>query len=561
MKQNIALILRSVLWFCVAALASISCSSETSHIQAASETPDNEGENYKKEYQPPIVRPPNMGIYYTTHKSDEPLRLEAGSTTDLQVTNADRGFGFTQPVGKIITDTLKTLTVWSRAMNLRNIQITRYDGAAILSENWLDEPSVENIAWIPSVSLPVVKNETEIEDAIIQVELEKPLRPGFYILHDDSFLRARQKNEVTAYYPFIVSGENNTRHVWTTSAESCFKRIFAQYEQALPEGQSQYKALRGCAERHHLALKLTTENEAKQKFQKQLLFLSSLANPAMTEVRNRLYEQMAPKGDALTIWFWKKSHADALERLKKIASCLRRGMAYDEILPGLYSYYLGTLMPPVTDLEAFIWIPFTYLEPDSDLLKRLYHSILAGNEDWKLLLVQILGAIEVTRLLKTDTPETSLKTWIASMTQDGMRDFAEIHEEIRLLEKPQTIAVGPFSYHGLTEEEQTEIEQKARQYDSQLTECYHNFERRIGKRASSFILEIALDNQVIGRNLPVVFKDPFEAHRRLPATDQAFVQCARRVLSDLALRPSLNPDKSVQIMISTSNQKISPWLK
>ena len=360
------------------------CSSESAEDSAVTSVTEEPLDAHKKEDAPqPIVRPPNQGVYFVRDLSGEHVRLEAGKTTDLQVTNADRGFGFTQPVGTVISNPANVWTIWSRTMNLRNVQITRYDGTVILSENWIDEPASSNIAWLPALALPSIKNDRELEDSIIQLQLEKTPRPGFYILHDDSFLRARLKDEVTAYYPFIIANDGNKELVWQNAADACFKRIFTQYENAYQSGvQSNYKVLRSCAERQHLALKLTKQNDVKQRLKKQLLFLSSLANPSMTEVKNMLYEQMAPKGDNLTVWFWKKSHAEALDRLSKVASCLRRGVAYEDLLPGLYSYYLGTLMPPVLDLEAFVWIPFTYLDPKSDLLKSLFHSIMEDREDW-----------------------------------------------------------------------------------------------------------------------------------------------------------------------------------
>lgn len=539
------------------------CSSESAEDSAVTSVTEEPLDAHKKEDAPqPIVRPPNQGVYFVRDLSGEHVRLEAGKKMDLQVTNADRGFGFIQPVGTVISDPANVWTVWSRTMNLRNVQITRYDGTVILSENWIDEPANTNIAWLPSLTLPALKNDRELEDSIIQLQLEKNLRPGFYVLHDDSFLRARLKDEVTAYYPFIIANDGNKEQVWLNAADACFKRIFTQYENAYQSGvQSNYKVLRGCAERQHLALKLTKQNDVKQRLKKQLLFLSSLANPSMTEVKNMLYEQMAPKGDNLTVWFWKKTHADAVDRLSKVASCLRRGVAYEDLLPGLYSYYLGTLMPPVYDLEAFVWIPFTYLDPKSDLLKRLFNLIVDRNDDWKILLVQILEAIELDRINKSSRSNAALKEWAESMTQDNLRAFSELSEELKLLDKTQTIAVGPFTFRNLSEEEQAEVEQKARSHESQLNSCYRNYERRVGKRASSFILEVPLDNQISGRPLMAVMKDPFEEHRRLPAVDSEFIQCVRHVYSDLALRPTLNPEKSVSFMVSISAQKISPWLK
>ena len=141
------------------------------------------------------------------------------------------------------------------------------------------------------------------------------------------------------------------------------------------------------------------------------------------------------------------------------------------------------------------------------------------------------------------------------------RYFSDLGEEIKVLDKPQTIAIGPFAFQNLDDEEQETVERKARSHESQLNSCYRNYERRVGKRATSFVLEVPLDNQLMGRPLLVVMKDPFEEHRRLPAVDSEFIQCVRHVYSDLALSPTLNPEKSVRFMISMSAQKISPWIK
>ena len=530
-------------------------------MDAPSENVTNVEEN-KDNRLTPIVRPPNHGAYFLNEKTGAFVRLEAGKNEDLQVTNADRGFGFVQPVGTVISDPGKIWTIWSKMMNLRNMQITRYDGKVLLQENWIDDPGMANIAWLPSFTLPANKNENEIEEAVIQVEIEKNLRPGFYILHDDSFLMGQQREDVTAYYPFIVSSESKKEQAWLNHAEGCFKKIFAQYENVFQSGvQNNYKALRACAEKQHLAMKMAKTNDVKQKLRKQLLFLSSLANPSMTEVKNMLFEQMAANGDELSLWFWKKTHSDALDKLTEVASCLKRGVDYADLLPGLYSYYLGTLMPPVLDLEAFIWIPFTYLDKNSDVVKLLFASITEKTDDWKLLLVQILGAIEVKRLQKVAQTNPELKDWIDQLMQNNARYFSELIEDVRVLDKPLTVAIGPFEFQGLTPEEEAEVEQKSIAHEKQLISCYHGFERRIGKRATAFMLEILLDKQIMGRDLTATMKDPFEAHRRIPAVDAEFVQCARHALSDIALRPSLDPNKSVSMMVATSGQKISPWLK
>lgn len=530
-------------------------------MEVPSEQTTNVEEN-KDNKLTPIVRPPNHGAYFLNEKTGEFVRLDAGKNEDLQVTNADRGFGFLQPVGTVISEPGKIWTIWSKMMNLRNMQITRYDGKVILQENWIDDPGMANIAWLPSFTLPANKNEKEIEDAIVQVEIEKTLRPGFYILHDDSFLMGQQREDVTAYYPFIISAETKKEQAWLNLADGCFKKIFTQYENVFQSGvQNNYKALRACAEKQHLAIKMAKTNEIKQKLRKQLLFLSSLANPSMTEVKNMLFEQMDAKGDELSLWFWKKTHSDALDKLTKVASCLKRGVDYADLLPGLYSYYLGTLMPPVLDLEAFIWIPFTYLDKNSDVVKLLFASITEKTDDWKLLLIQILGAIEIRHLQNVAQTTPELKDWIAQLMQNNARYFSELLEDLRVLDKPLTVAIGPFEFQGLTPEEEALVEQKSMTHEKQFISCYHCFERRIGKRATAFMLEILLDKQIMGRDLTATMKDPFEVHRRIPAVDAEFIQCARHVLSDIALRPSLDPNKSVTMMVATSGQKISPWLK
>lgn len=180
----------------------------------------------------PYIPPPQEGVFVKleseTH-APEFLALSEGHSDLLMPTNAERGFGFKVPVGTHLTSDNQKFAIRSGKLNLNMLQMTAFKGIAVPITPWSAAVSDENVAWLPTKVIPTnVKVITE-EYGLAEITTEMPLPPGFYVIHDDSMIRAEQAENVSAFYPFVVTEKKDDINVWVTQADTCFAEIFGTF--------------------------------------------------------------------------------------------------------------------------------------------------------------------------------------------------------------------------------------------------------------------------------------------------------------------------------------------
>jgi len=493
-----------------------------------------------------VAHPDHPGVFF--QHDGMFIEMQRGTENELMTTNAERGFGFSQPQGDHYSVPLKSWTVWSKRMNLTTLQITRIEGTVIMPQVWFDAVSNENIAWLPSSSVKLkvsVPNKTE---PLAVISVDEPLAPGFYVLHDDSFVRARQTDEVTSYYPFIITDDQN-QLAWEVEAQRCFESFFAQYELAkFGQTAKDFKKLRQCAELHQLSYKLVESEKNHTKIKDQLLFLASIAREASSEVRAQLYNRMDVKGSELTSWFWQRIHAEVMHRLTEIAHRVRENVPYDDQVRALYEFYLGTATPNDTGLKTLYWVPFAVLDPQDEQLQTLFEDI---NNDalWAPQLIDLLGAIEYNKIERIAQKNPVIDSWFESFKKDIDPRFTEKLESLKFRDQSASIAFGPMWFSGVLESERTMLTEKVNSKLKEISSCYNSLEKRKGRRDALLVFDISLDNHLTGRGVPMTLRDPFGDERKAPVYDNDFSQCLRKAFSDVSLPATLDPSKFLSFTI------------
>ena len=207
------------------------------------------------------IPPPEHGAFIKVTTEDgrpEFLQLTAGQQNRLMPTNAERGFGFNLPFGTHITSNHQHFAVRSDELHLNMLQITAFQGVAVGTKPWAAPITDENTAWLPLEAMPAQVKIIAKDDGLAEIILEKPLPPGFYILHDESLIRAEQPEDVRAFYPFVITDNPGDPTHWVAEADACFQEIFNQFGTQIcrnrPSKRTQY-AIKPCAMKQRLAAK------------------------------------------------------------------------------------------------------------------------------------------------------------------------------------------------------------------------------------------------------------------------------------------------------------------
>ncbi len=553
--------MKTIFQCCLPILAclTVACHDQTESVSTETEPVVEEN------VTPQWAKPDRPGVYLNYNQTF--VELFRGNLDDLQTTNADRGFGFLTPVGQRYAGDNQVWTVWNRRLNPNTLQITRMDGAVILSDDWVEDVSNENVAWLPAYSVPLEIRQVSKNDPIVHLTATEPLTPGFYVLHDDSFVRARHKNEVAAYYPFLITDDNSVEMLWQRAAENCFTRLFEKYDSQFNGKVDKIGELKACAEQNVLSQRLSRDESKRALFQNQRLFLASNARVSFNTIETKIFDKQDLQGDALERWFWKRAKFSILMRLQSLHDRLvanaesGANTPYQDYLPSLYRYYLATENPTQQGLEGLFWIPFSALSPDDAQLKALF-SALTTNEDWRPRLTTLLGAVEWRKIASAVENNPEFEPWFKAMSPDVVAAFKDIAAKIALRDEPATLTIGPFEVSQLPPEDQLSVVQKVTKRAKALESCARGLERRLGKRNATLIFEFNFDTS-LGAHTTTRLIDPFAETRRVstPVVDAEFTQCVRQNLTEITVTPSLTPVLHASFALTIHAQKQAPWQK
>lgn len=516
----------------------------------------------KPEHFDLLSRPEDLGAFLR-HEGGL-IELRRGQISDLFPTNAERGFGFSEARGELIVSNSTGLVVNTPRLNAHTLQLTRIEGYAVLPPVWSDEARAENVAWLPTKSIPVSLKVLNKDEGYAEMSMDAPLTPGFYVLHDDSFIRARMRSEVSAYYPFVVTAAKGAELPLVSALRRCFDAAFLSYENAvvpLPD-EEDLRAIRACATRHQLLMRMaSTKAEVKVQLKEQLLFLQRVSESNAPALRNLLIESMNPNSAGLALWFWEQIQGDVLLKLTALHKKLAEGQALDpQMIADLYYYYYGEEKGPQSSLDALLWLPFYRVDGNNPYIGELFSKVTA-NRPWVLDLIELLGAIQIEKIKTHAQSNDKITNWYELFADEIPLAFREKAANLRLNPVGASAVIGPIFFSEVSKEQELVIRTALQARARELIACTRSLERRLGKRSAFFVFYLPLDTNLMGRDTASSMRDPIDQLRANPIVDPDFIACNKAVFDSIALPPALEPIQSVTFGITINTSLTAPWLK
>ncbi|MFA5623640.1 MAG: hypothetical protein WC966_01095 [Bradymonadales bacterium] len=520
--------------------------------------------------------PTKPGVFM--HTQQGLVELQRGAPEALQISNAERGFGFMRPSGDQYSFAATDWYVWTKTLNAGSAQLTSMRGVAILPERWYDLSAEGNIAWIPSESLQTTfEKVTQGENSVIRLSIDEPLKPGFYVLHDQSFLQGVKKSDVTAYYPFVIQ-EKSGKNPWIDRANACFRNQFEKlqtiYEISTPLPQNTAK-LRQCAIEHQLASVLATDKQNEQLFMQRII-LARLANDDSSALRTLIYQEMNASGDDLEQWLWWRAQSDVLLELSALHNNneLAAKLRENNLRCKLCTFYSSDLSPQSQNIRALMWLPFflvndaTSLEPST--LDSYFAQLQRGELPIRPLILW-LGAQQLKKMRDFADKNKSFAhrfQYINTKTPQAFRDAAS---QVKLKIDTKAPVLGPFLYSNVqNDDEKREFTQKILRNRQGIESCVSAMQRRQHKNTGVFVITLPLTSQLFGREVLPSISNPLSDS---PA-DAEFSQCCKRALAPVLVQQRPEPvdetdvdfgtvvlPKSVTFGISYNSDTSAIWLQ
>ncbi len=506
------------------------------------------------------IMPENKGCFVIQNNGTF-TAITPGNSNILMPTNANRGFGFSKPDGSHITGDVHAFAIRTDELNLNELQITQIAGTSVSNIPPFEAVDDTNVAWLPASSIPNKLDIIQKENDFAELHLDKPLAPGFYIIHDDSMFRAGKAEDVNAFYPFIVS-DSSQENIWMTNAQTCFDDIFLQFSDipsiALPEKQ-QIQNINECIKAQRLAWKTSLKDEENsRKNYLHILYLNRLANPNHRETQINILEAMNLNGQDLEVSLWKMAQHDHLLRLEMLEkqATLSKPLPEDVVQTVIDFYQpapkrhaiLNTIhretapSSATPQIETLAWVPFIKLETNDSELGFLFDDMIAGTP-WQSTLLTLLGAIQYKTILSYVQKGNLSASWVKSWDDDINTSMK--NDTISLRSKETNFALGPFRYENVPEMERSPWSATFKNQANAAKACL----KKAGTAGGFVYVTQPLNGHVLGKSLPGTLKDPAEKNHHSSMSPQA-IQCVINVFAKLPTVPALEVDQNARFGIA-----------
>gem|GEM_PF-4831088 len=508
---------------------------------------------------PRPVQPDHAGIFLR-HEGGL-IEIRRGQSGDLYPTNADRGFGFSLPKGDSLAVDTRQFVVLSKRLNPITLQLTRMDGYAILPPAWDEEARPENVAWLATYNIPANFQIIDRESGHVEIALNEPLPAGFYVLHDDSFVRSRTRHDVTEFYPFIVVASRGNDMPWANDASRCFEGFYKTYAQSLiatPPDEATQRSLRRCATSIHLLYRTTSNAIQRLQLRHQLLFLNRIPDIHSLPILQRMFDEMRLGGTNLEQWFWEQAQGSILADLIGIYDAITSDSTIrpDDLAP-LILYYTGESTAPKM-LEMLAWVPFSRIPAPNPYLDAMFEQLTLG-EHWQGNLATLLGGLQLHRISSTTRQYPGLAPWQQRLDADIPPVFREVASSLDNLTPGTGIVIGPFLFHDTTDEENLAAKTAILSKRREVSACYRSLERRLGNRSTTLIYEHPLHGH--HHHPSSELRDPLDSLHTPPAVDQEFLDCIRTQYESIRLPTLSDAAKIVMFAITLNSAATAPWLR
>lgn len=542
-----------------------SCSPQTKDKTNSQESETQTEQDVSKKVVQQAPKPKQEGIFI--RNEEKFLEIKAGSAELLKPTNAERGFGFEQPVGLSET-AVQDFSIVTTTLNLSQLQITSFKGISVNTDHWFDNVDNTNVAWIPEHDVSMNLNVIEPESGFAEIHLNTALEPGFYILHDDSFLRSRRAEDVSAYYPFVVFN-SDMKSLWETEADKCFKQFSDTYADILMLDDIEdldTKSLKKCVNSQRVSWKyLISDEKLSQTYKARTVYLSRLFDSSDKDTHIALVDLMKSKDDGLLQQLWKIEQNDLLQKLVQLSTLSLQGgdlppRLANSIIDSFNQINKSKIAPSnsvndddlsASSLMMISWVPFIYLSADDPTLQAFFEAMIS-NEQLDSALIELAGAIHYQNLFSAVQQNKSLASWFKQIEPSIPVAFKSKAAMLSFRKERESVVVAPYILEGIPTPEQSSWKATLKAKESAVKSC---FPKNYSGPNATFILEQPLNGAGIGRPNKGVLRDPIDTRRPQPAFSPEIISCILDAYSDLPTSPALQTTQTAKIAISFSNNE------
>jgi hypothetical protein len=457
--------------------------------------------------------------------------IPEGDGSALQVTNAERGFGFERPAGPVLFEAKPLFVLWASPTQGSTLRLTRFESEVILPEFWWEDVSRGYFAFLAHSNVRMLVEPDPALPYVFRLQPVNPLSPGSYVLHDGDLLRARQRDEVGAFFPFRIERTHQDTDPWAAfgAAQGCLREIeqaFLDAHQAEAVTQtarfdtksfsSNHAArLRHCAGRVQASLLAADDPVHRQRCRLVLLTLWSFAHALPWEHVKQLrqaFEHTNPLAPLLFEWAELQALQEAVEgRRAVLRGELQEAALHARRLSMLYADQWAADLPEgrLESLERLLWLPF-FIDPEWSASRDVAERLFASVEVFEAAFVAI-AAHRVQRLqrLADFYPQPSSQTQVAALVRGLSPELLGLAEGIsperagdrRLYLSPT------FSDSAATPDPKLEeaVGEWIRSRRKALLKCLDEYGRRKAMNAQGlFLVRIQMSTGFFGPNTKVL---------------------------------------------------------
>lgn len=526
--------MKRFLYLCLLCVLAAGCSPKTESSEPAHQADESASQNSADH-----ERPASRGVF--VRNNEQFTEIKPGDIALLMPTNAKRGFGFGQPVGSVLNNDVQHLTILDKTLNASQLQITMFKGVAVNSDSWFAGVDDSNTAWLPSESVNTKVQIIQSKDGFAVIDIPNALPPGFYVLHDNSLMKAREAKDVSFYYPFIVK-KSKKSDPWTDEADACFKDVLDKYRDhlgLLENDPHDLNDVKKCATKQRVAWKFQSDNGADYK--RRLIYLSRIIDPFSDEIHSAILDNMDENGTETAQLLWKIEQYDQLQRLNMIVQ--NKGNA--SIVQAILRYYHNDTRE--TSIKTLHWIPFLWLENDDPELEAYFNDIRL-DRNWEQSLVQILGAIQYKQLFSEAKKHKSLAPWFKQIDGDISKVFKDKSVSLAFRREKARTVIGPVALTGVPGADASTWRATLKTFEKDVRACVTT------KFNGSYtlILEQPLTGDIYGHASRGVILDPVASIRKGIVPPPKILDCILDVYTKLPASAAIDVNQKASIAISIS---------
>lgn len=488
------------------------------------------------------------------------LQIEAGETDRLMQTNAERGFGFSVPVGHRVSSKLSSFRIHDPQLDVAHLSMTRYQGVAVISGGLNAPVDNTNTAWLPAETIPTLLKVYDTQAGMAELIPEQKLTPGFYVIHDNSMFSGRLRSDVSAFYPILVP--KGGALPWFADADQCFEAVQELVEKLMLSqtiGEADKASLRSCAQMQRLALKATdaVANESMaQNLQLRLFYLARLLDPSDREAHLNVREHMSPMGGGLGHALWLLEKEINLARLIELHVQLKDETIPEGTVLNILDHYRsleqfkrqrsknGNYPENIEPLESLVWMLFARLEnTDPVIFETLFDDILKEGP-WRHALVERLGAIEYLELQQIAGKDKKVAERLQRLEESIPAAFVRLASNMRLKAHPAKVTLGPYRFSGIPEDEISAWRATIQGKTQEIQAC---LDPKVHADAGFLILKQPLNATVFEKDAMGVLYDPIGDKRTRQTLTPVEIQCILKLFANLPTLPSLENAQSMQV--------------